>query len=342
MSPMPAVVLVPVHSPASAALLSALSAGLGEVAVARSAEEAAAACAGRPRAPAVLDLREADAAALADAHRVRRLLPDVRLLALVAPGLPAPPECDAVLTEPFYLVEVVRWCARASVAPVAEGLLADLAAGLSHEIGNPLQALLLQLELLAADERVADIREHLQLIEDSSRRIQAVVRDVAAAAERLPIAPAPTRLAEVLRDACEHLAGRAPRLPERVAVTCEDAELSVERPLLASALADLWQYLLLAGGPSDVLAVQAGAADPGTLAIRAAARVPRLPADAAARLFTPLWARQALGLPAGLSLTGARAAFRRHGGELRVLEQRGTSLTVEALLPRLCASGVAP
>lgn len=333
MSPMPAVVLLPARSPASAPLLSALTAGLGEVSLAATAQQAAELAAARPRAPLVLDLRAADVAALADARSLRLRLPDARVLALVAPGVPAPPDCDAVLTEPFYLVEVVRWCARAEVAPLAEGLLSDLAAGLSHEVGNPLTALLLQLELLKTDRNLEGIREHLQLIEDSSRRIQEVVRDVAAAAERLPVAPVATRLTAVLGDARQALAGRAPALPARLRVRCSDGPLRVERPLLAGALADLWQYLLLAGGPDDTLAVHAGPGGHDAISIRAAARVPRLPPDAAARLFTPLWARQALGLPAGLSLTGARAAFRRHGGELRVLEQRGARLLVEALLP---------
>jgi hypothetical protein len=61
--------------------------------------------------------------------------------------------------------------------------------------------------------------------------------------------------------------------------------------------------------------------------------VPRLPLGCADRLFIPLWARQALGLPAGLSLSSARATFLRHGGELRA-HGRGDRLTVEGLLPR--------
>ena len=78
----------------------------------------------------------------------------------------------------------------------------------------------------------------------------------------------------------------------------------------------------------------AGALDQNTLTIRAQAHVPRLPDDSAGRLFTPLWARQALGLPGTLSLTSARSAFLRHGGELRARQQRGEMLTVEAFLPR--------
>src|SRR5439155_4275265 len=107
-----AVVLCPVPSPAAAALIAALAAGLGAVKEVPSAESAVAACLAEPRTILVLDLRESAAAGQVDCRRLRRLLPGTRLLALLGPGLAAPPECDSVLTAPFYLVEVVQWCAR--------------------------------------------------------------------------------------------------------------------------------------------------------------------------------------------------------------------------------------
>ena len=337
---MSVVLFAPAPTPATRALSSALRAGLGEVTLAADTREVVRAARDLARPVVVVDLRaggagDADLSAdlSAEARGARLVLPGTPMLALVSPGGALPPECDAVLTEPFYLVEVVRWCARASVAPIAEGVLQDLAAGLSHEIGNPLTALLLQLEMLRDDDSVASIREHLDLIEDMSRRIQQVVADVTLASELRPVRRSPTQLAELVGDARTQLSGRNPDLGRRLRLTCSDQPLSAEGPLVSAALADTWQYLLLAGERDDALAVSAGRHDDRTVAIRADARVPRLPHDAAGRLFTPLWARQALGLPGGLSLTSARAAFRRHGGELRVREQRGDALVIEALLP---------
>jgi signal transduction histidine kinase len=330
---MTVVVFCPSPGPAPAALCSALGAGLGDVSPAPSVGAAAAACSAEPRAVLVMDLRAGGAQLVAEARRLRRLTPSTRALALVTPGTAAPPDCDAILTAPMYLTEVVRWCARALRTPSVESALPDLLAGLSHEVGNALTALQLEVELLRTDNPSPELAEHLEQIRCAGNRIQAVVTDVSRASDRPPVSPEPTRLQRLLTEARRALEQRGPGLGDRVTMQCDDHSLSAETPLVGSALADVWQYLLLAGDGGEMLEVRAGPADDETLAIRANAHVPRLPAGAADRLFVPLWARQALGLPAGLSLTSARSAFLRHGGELRA-HGRGDRLTVEALLPR--------
>jgi signal transduction histidine kinase len=330
---MTVVVFCPSPGPAPAALCSALSAGLGAVRPAPSVAMAAASCAAEPRAVLVMDLRAGGPELAAEARRLRRLVPATRALALVTPGTTAPPDCDAILTAPMYLTEVVRWCARALRTPSVDGALPDLVAGLSHEVGNALTALQLEVELLRSDGGTPELAEHLEQIRRAGERIQAVVADVTRASDRPPVTHEATRLARVLTEARDALDSRDPGLGDRLSVECDDQALRAETPLVGSALADVWQYLLLAGDGGNVLEVRAGPADGETLAIRAHAHVPRLPEDSADRLFIPLWARQALGLPAGLSLTSARSAFLRHGGELRA-HGRGDRLTVEGLLPR--------
>lgn len=333
MASMTAVVLAPERSAESVALVSALEAGLGQVRVVRDRPSALAACAEFPRATLVIDLRGARAALLVEASRLRAEVSSMRAVALVAPSQAAPPDCDAVFTAPFFLEDVVRWCARATVAPVTEGILQDLAAGLCHEIGNPLTSLFLQIELLRADERLGWAREHLLGIEEAARRIQCVVRDVAMAAERHPVAAEPTGLDEVLQRARTRLQRRAPDLASRVDVRTDDHRFRGDPDVLADALTDVWEYLLSAGPPTARLTIEAGRHKPHVLAIRHRAHTPRLPADAAGRLFTPLWARQAIGLPEGISLTSARNAFLRHRGDLRAFVLPDDALLVEALLP---------
>jgi len=336
MSPMTAVVLIPRAHPRSGALVSSLEAGLGSVVVVRGAEEALRHVLAVPRSVLVMDLRGADEAGRAQARRARLELDGVRVLALVLPGQRPPPECDGVLTDPFYLIDVVSWCARALRAPLEEGQLADLAAGLSHEVGNPLTALMLQLEMLRATEGLEHLAADIERLQRSTRRIQRVIRDFALASEREPVQARAVDVADLLAEAHATLDRRDGDLARRVQHRATPLEVAADVPLVSQALADLWQYMLLAGREDRPLVVEAASNGPAVVRIRTTAPADRLPDHAASRLFTPLWARQAIGLAdeADLSLTAARTAFRRHGGELRARPGRGGHLHVDGLLPQ--------
>lgn len=333
MNVMTVIVLGPRKSPGTLALASALEAGIGPVRLAHDRAATAAALAAHPRSVLVLDLREAGAQLNEAAARLRGAHPAVRTLALLGVQGTAPPHCDAVFATPVFLEDVVRWCARSSVTPLAADLLEDLAAGLCHEIGNPLTSLFLQLELLQSDDDLLSVRAHLRQIEDAARRIQAVVRDVAQAAERHPVRARPTRLGALLDRVADLLQDRNPAFDSRLQVELRDAPIEVDVSLLAPALADLAEYLLRAGGEATPLSVQAEPRESSGPVVRLCSAVPRLPPDAAGRLFTPLWARQALGLPSGLSLTSARTAFLRHRGDVRARHLPDGRLLVEAWLP---------
>ena len=331
------VVFAPAPHAGLAALLAALEAGVGPVRHCDQAGVAQALLLEAPRAVLLLDLRAGGAPGRDAAEGLLRACPRVPCLGLLPPRLAAPAGAGAVLRPPVYLAEVVRWCTRAGPTPPAEEVVADLVAGMKHEIGNPLTALLLQIELLKADPEQETVSAELELIEESARRIESVLEDVARAAGQQPVQTIESTLTAFLDRARERLADRDPELVARLDLRGDDRALVADPELLTSSLADVWEYLLVADGDGAPLLVEAGRSG-GRVHLVHTTRADRLPADAAARLFTPLWARQALGLPAGLSLTSARAAFRRHGGDVRARRGADGQLVVDAWLPAEGAS----
>ncbi len=314
----------------------ALGASFADLATASSLEDVVSARRAGGRDVLVADLRRAAESGAELVRRLRLALPSARVLCLLAPGLAPPADVDAFLTAPFYLADVVRWCARAREAPPEEAVLADMATGIRHEIGNPLTALLLQLELMKAEGGLNGLKEQIDLIEDSGRRIQHVLEDVTAASERRPVNAAPLALGDLLETARQALAALEPERVDRLVLPEPPGagpQIDVDGELLAHALADLWRYLLLADDDREPVYVEAEAAG-ATVTLRSRCRAARLPDDAALRLFTPLWARQALGLTDGLSLSAARGTLLRHGGDLRARQEPSGWLRVDAILPR--------
>jgi hypothetical protein len=331
---MSVILFAPGDHPERMALLSALRTGTGPTLVASDLASARAGLEASPRALLVIDLRGARQAALMEARSLRRGAPETPSLALLPQEQTTSPEADTVLRAPIFLDEIVRWCARACRPPLGQAALEDLAAGLSHEISNPLTAVLLQIELLKTDPNREAVSEGLDKLKVSMQRILTVVQDVRAASERHPLRTGPKRLSELLDRTREHLEQRNPDYLPRLDVTCTAEDLQLDSQLLSAALVDVWEYLLQAGDDDSAqLHVRAHRTAQGVLRIQHIAPASRLPADAAARLFTPLWARHAIGLPQGISLTSARCAFRRHGGELLARPGEDGQLRIEALLP---------
>jgi len=334
MKAVPIVLFAPRPHASRRALVTALTVGVGPVQVARTVEEARDACVASTRAVLLVDLRGGGDAQRADAELLRRACPLPRCLAVLPSPMRALAGAEISLRPPVYLEELVRWCLLAALTPPSEALVADLAAGLSHEILNPLSALLLQIGLLKDDPELDTVSGKLQLIEEQARRIRSVVQDVVSAAERHPVQTTESTVSEFLAQTRRRLGERAPQLLPRLELhPLHDRPCRADSEQLSRALADVWEYLLRASGDGQPLHVETLAPDGRLLRLAHLSRAERLPPDAAARLFTPLWARQALGLPAGLSLTSARSVFRSHGGDLRARPQADGRLLVHALLP---------
>src|SRR5690349_2463215 len=90
--------------------------------------------------------------------------------------------------------------------------LGEMAAGLAHEIRNPLGGIQLYASMLAQD--VCDRPDSLQLVRkvaDGVRRLEALVGQVLQFSREITAQPQPTDLTEVLEQAVELATARTPR-----------------------------------------------------------------------------------------------------------------------------------
>jgi len=198
-----------------------------------------------------------------------------------------------------------------------------LAAGLAHEIRNPLNSLNLNMQLLEEDLPAGDVGE-------ASRRLTAVTRAEIARLERLVseflayARPRPLELAEVaavdlLIAVREVLAGQIARRDAEVRLVdeSEEASVRVDEEQIRQLLINLLQNALAAtegtGRRADILLLARREGERVELEVHDNGRgIP--PADRA-RIFDAFFSTRKGGT--GLGLAIAQRIARAHGGELR-------------------------
>lgn len=241
------------------------------------------------------------------------------------------------------LVTVHRVAAEA--APVAGGDVAALAAGLAHEIRNPLAAMRGAAELLRGVVAGEEPREYVELVLRETARVDGLVARMMDLARPPSLLRAPVRVGELLHElALEARAlARARDVPCRVDEEYDPAlpPLPVDRARLFEALVNLVKNAVEAL-PAQGGRVRLGARlDPSRHRRgpdgRPVALVQLLVRDDGAglgaareRLFTPFFTTKPAGT--GLGLVLVRKTVEAHGGRLTLRDaEPGTE--VEVLLP---------
>lgn len=206
--------------------------------------------------------------------------------------------------------------------------LGTLAAGLAHEIRNPLNAALLKLEVLERRLRQGDPAEPLALV-DTIRselgRVAHLLSDFLAFAEPSPLSVASVRLnglvealAESVREAA---ASRGVRLELELDPALGEVELDAER--FRSVLAGLVDNALEAMVDGGALWLRTHAPDAeGFARVEVEDTGPGFPADAP--IFDPFFTTKSSGTGLGLSIAhrvvsdhGGRIVARSEGGRTR-------------------------
>jgi signal transduction histidine kinase len=213
--------------------------------------------------------------------------------------------------------------------------LGQLAAGIAHEIRNPLAAIRLKAENALASADPARAHAALDLVLDQVARLDRLLRDLLSLTQpRRPVL-APTDLGRTFRD-CAHLHDDLARA-QGAAITV--AEMDPERPLLdAGQIRRALDNLVLnavqhspAGGTVRLSCAREG----DRLRIRVTDQGPGVPEALKGRLFDPFVTGRPDGT--GLGLAIVREIARAHGGQVRLAapppDGPGPGATFELDLP---------
>lgn len=216
--------------------------------------------------------------------------------------------------------------------------LARLAAGIAHELRNPLAVILARVQLLAIGLRSgkpldpAKLEQTLRTVEEQAVRAAKIIEGLTVFARPRPPELGPVDLGETIG----HLLGvvRARRGAEQVRTDVEiagDAQTVVaDRAQLTTALTQLVVNALEAMPAGGVLSIRA-ARRGDRIELVVADTGPGVPAEHAPRIFDPFFSTKPAA--AGLGLCVARTIAEAHGGGVRLVEPGRAGATFVLSLP---------
>ncbi len=215
-----------------------------------------------------------------------------------------------------------------------------LAAGVAHEIGNPLNSLHIHLQLL--ERRLKGLaptdRERLEdplgIAREEIKRLDLILTQFLAAIrpERLDLQPADVNA--LVSESIEFL---RPEIHDRgLSVTQELHSglpaIPLDRTQIKQAFYNLIKNACQAMGEGGVLTVRTDIEDSGTLVrVSFADTGHGMSAETLSRVFEPYFTTKSTG--SGLGLLIVRRIVHGHGGELAIESSEGRGATVSVLLP---------
>lgn len=215
-----------------------------------------------------------------------------------------------------------------------------LAAGVAHEIGNPLNSLGIHLQLLErkikklSPENQEGLSNHLETAQGEIQRLDTILKQFLQAIRPTHPERESAQIHDLLRDTLNSL---APELEERnVQVSLDLAEhiplLKLDKTQIKQALFNLlknaFQALPASGGRIDIISRATDYEVTLTICDYGSGISPEVMGS----IFEPYSSSKKSGT--GLGLLIVRRIIREHGGEIEIESQNGEGTTVTMSLPR--------
>jgi len=213
--------------------------------------------------------------------------------------------------------------------------LGELAAGVAHEINNPLGSVMLASQIMARQLQGKGIEsKHLKIIEENVLRCKAIVSALLDFARQKEPRMVPTDIRQVLSNSIALAASH-----EAVRGTTILQDFPPNLPFIladANQLAQVFLNLIVNGAiasqPGGQIQIKATVAD-GTIAIRFHDNGHGIPSEIIGKIFDPFFSTRKDNKGTGLGLSISYGIVRRHGGSIEVESEVGTGSVFTVELP---------
>jgi two-component system NtrC family sensor kinase len=217
-----------------------------------------------------------------------------------------------------------------------------LAAGVAHEINNPLTGVLTFTRILLRSQDIGEKNlSHLQKIAESTIRVKKIVKGLLDFSRQTELDREPTDINRLIHGVISAMENQA--LIKGVSMKFNSAEnlpmLTLDRNQIQSVLINLIINALDAMGQGGTIAISTGislsASDTGKKGVEIAVSDNGcgIPPEDLDKLFEPFFTTKEVGEGTGLGLAVSYGIVQRHGGTIRVQSEVGRGSTFTVWLP---------
>jgi signal transduction histidine kinase/iron only hydrogenase large subunit-like protein len=217
--------------------------------------------------------------------------------------------------------------------------MGQLAAGIAHEVNNPLGVVLLYAHLLAEQsEPDSPLGRDLQLIVDQADRCKGIVSRLLDFARQNQVDLETVALADLVETALQGCL-----VPEGVEVTIDHRaaglQVKVDRDQLVQVLINLINNAMAPTTQADKITITTGDSGQDAVSIAVADNGCGIPPENQSRIFEPFFTTKEQGQGTGLGLAVSYGIIKMHRGNLKVdsnsfPEIGPTGTTISIILPR--------
>jgi signal transduction histidine kinase/uncharacterized membrane protein len=217
----------------------------------------------------------------------------------------------------------------------------EVLAIVSHDLRNPLNAVMLAASLLQMSDKVApDDREQLEIIDISAKRMQRLIEDLLdvtrlEGGKQLPIDPAPLDVQSLFGETYELFKSQA--VTGSITLQCRAPKdvppVYADRHRVLQVLSNLIGNAMKFTPPGGMITCGAESED-GKVLIMVADSGPGIPSENLGDIFNPYWqAKRTARLGAGLGLPIAKGIVESHGGKIWAESEPGNGTKFFFTLP---------
>lgn len=208
--------------------------------------------------------------------------------------------------------------------------IGHLAAGVAHELNNPIGIIRGYLKTMGAKDDPETLEEELQILDEEAAHCQRIAEDLLAYARPLELWREPLRTRGFLEETIKRFREGPGGRDARIEVTAEDAEILADATRLRQVVLNLVQNAVQVS-PGGAAVIVTGRANDGAYVIEVADRGAGIPVEEQDRIFEPFYSKRKGG--SGLGLSVCLGIVRAHGGTVTVDSRPGAGATFRVSLP---------